>query len=79
MSRKFKVSEISDRQTKKITSYTVNDAADNEELQERPKIAIFPISILCDKDTQEQRAQKFTDYLNSIAELAIELEQDQKI
>lgn len=79
MARTYQISVTTDIKTGEVTSYTVTDALTDEELELRPKIAIFPISLLCDEHTQSKRAHKFADYLNSIVEITNDLEKDQKI
>ena len=66
--RTFKVAHRTSAQTKKITAYFVSDAHNDAELAERPDVAVFPISILYDAETQETRAEKFAEYMNKLAE-----------
>lgn len=66
--RTFKVAHRKSNQTKQITAYFVNDAHNDAELSERPDVAVFPISLLYDAETQEARAEKFAEYMNKLAE-----------
>ena len=58
-------------------SYCVSDAQDNDE--DRPDAVVFPISECYDAATQRKRAYKFCDYLNTLAQVMEELEDEQKL
>jgi hypothetical protein len=68
--RTWKVAQNTSGQTKKINYYFVSDAHDDDELDERPKAAMFPISQLFDDELQEARAHKYAEYLNKLNEAA---------
>lgn len=68
MARTYKVATSRNNTTKKINSYFVTDAHDDDELDARPKAAEFPVSVLHDVDIQEARAEAFSDYMNKLEE-----------
>jgi len=51
-----------------ITAYFVTDAHDNSELDDRPTLMSFPVSILYPQEDQKQRADEYVDYMNKIVE-----------
>lgn len=55
---------------KVITAYFVTDAHDEKELDARPKAAEFPICQMYDDELQHERADKYAEYLNKLAEAA---------
>lgn len=72
--RTYKVgdSSVKDKHTglKKIIAYFVTDAHDETELDDRPQAATFPISAMYDGNTQYERAERFAEYMNKLAEAA---------
>lgn len=52
----------------KIVKYFITDAEDNDELDDRPCVAEFPVSQKFDKEVQQDRAHAYADYMNKIAE-----------
>ena len=52
---------------KKIVKYFVTDAENNDELDDRPVVAEFPISQKFDSETQKDRAEAYADYMNKVA------------
>ena len=64
--REFKVGHTT--QEGQITSYFVTDAHDNKEIDIRPALMTFPISLLYPKEDQDQRAQEYARYMNKIME-----------
>lgn len=68
--RVWKVAQRKSRDTRKVTCYFVSDAHDDDEIDSRPIAAEFPISQLFDTDIQEERAEKYADYLNKLEEAA---------
>jgi hypothetical protein len=49
-----------------ITGYFITDAHDNDELDERPVLMSFPVSVLYPRRDQEQRAEEYAEYMNKI-------------
>lgn len=70
MARTWKVGNTTSGRTGKLTEFFVTDANDKVELEDRPKAAIFPISLMFDQEIQETRAEKYADYLNKLDEAA---------
>lgn len=68
MTRKFKVAESKNADTKKVTRLYVTDAEGPEELGSRPDVAIFPVSERYDEEEQLRHARLFADYLNKVNE-----------
>lgn len=68
--RIWKVARNFDTKTKKIYNYFVTDAHDADELSDRPEAAIFPISTRFDLDLQNERAERYAEYLNKLEEAA---------
>lgn len=70
MARTWKVGNSTNNRTGKLIEFFVTDANDGSELDGRPKAAIFPISEKFDSDLQEERAEKYAEYLNKLDEAA---------
>lgn len=66
--RVFKVGHTLDNTSKEITSYFVTDAHDNKELDIRPHLMTFPVSLLYPAEDQNQRAEEYAEYMNRIVE-----------
>lgn len=64
--RDFKVGHT--KSEGEITSFFVTDAHDNKELDDRPQLMTFPVSVLYPEADQEQRAQEYAAYMNKIVE-----------
>lgn len=67
MARQFIVGKSTNRETKKVTRYFITDA-DPDNISSRPFAAEFPVSDAYTKDIQEERAEKFCEYLNKLEE-----------
>lgn len=52
---------------KKVTRYFVTDA-DPDDISARPFAAEFPVNDAYTKEIQEERAEKFCEYLNKLEE-----------
>lgn len=50
----------------KSSKFTVTDRYEAETEEERPYVAIFPVNVLYDAETQEVRANKLAAYLNDV-------------
>ena len=61
------------------TSFCISDSVSERNDDERPDAAIFPVNACYDAVTQRKRAFKFCNYLNTLAEVMADLENDQKI
>jgi hypothetical protein len=66
--REFKVGHVKDHESDDITSYFVTDAHDNKEIDLRPQLMTFPISMLYPAEDQRQRADEYATYMNKIVE-----------
>ncbi len=66
--REYKVAHTRDQDSKVITAYFVTDAHDNSELDDRPSLMSFPISMLYPKEDQKHRAEEYAEYMNKIVE-----------
>lgn len=75
--RKWKVAH--NKYDEKIVKYFITDAEDNTELDERPVVAEFPISQKFDKETQEERAHAYADYMNKVAEATVQAYQNNQL
>jgi hypothetical protein len=64
--REYKVGHIRNQDSKQITAYFVTDAHNNKEIDLRPQLISFPVSVLYPEQDQEQRAQEYADYMNKI-------------
>jgi hypothetical protein len=63
----------------KLVKYFITDAEDNDELDERPIVAEFPISQKFDKETQQERANAYADYMNKVAEATVQAYQNNQL
>ena len=71
--RTFKVAHTkSNDKEGRITAYFITDAHDNDELEERPVLMSFPVSVLYPRADQEQRAEEYTEYMNKIVDATIQ-------
>lgn len=75
--RTYKVGNASSRDKRTnevfVDSYFVTDAHNEAELNgpcARPKVAEFPISQMYDKETQMERAERFAEFMNKLADAA---------
>lgn len=66
--RKYGVGFSTSQETMKVTSYFVTDAQTKEEIDERPRVAVFPVSEGHYAELQDQRAQMYADYMNKVIE-----------
>ena len=64
--REYKVAHTKKESTSEITSYFVTDANNNDELDDRPVLMSFPVSVLYPAADQEQRAYEYAEYMNKI-------------
>lgn len=64
--REFKVGHTKDKDSDIITSYFVTDANNNAELDTRPQLMTFHVSVLYPADDQKQRAEEYVEYMNKI-------------
>jgi len=64
--REFKVAHT--KSEGMITAYFITDAHDNSELDDRPTLMSFPISILYPQEDQKQRADEYAEYMNKIVD-----------
>ena len=62
-----------------ISGFVLIQSDDLEEAKKGQVAAEFPINPAYDKHTQEQRAEKFAEYLNKIVEMTNELEKSQGV
>ena len=68
--RTYKVAHTRSEDTGEIFKFFVTDVHNDEELKknQRPDIAVFPVSQLYDLEEQKYRAEHYCDYLNKIQE-----------
>lgn len=64
--REYKVGHTKDKDVGEVTSYFVTDANNNAELDTRPQLMTFHVSVLYPADDQKQRAEEYVDYMNKI-------------
>lgn len=62
--RVYKVAHI--KTDGKITAFFVTDAHSDDELDDRPTLMSFPVSILYPEEDQKQRAEEYAEYMNKI-------------
>lgn len=68
--RIFKVAHSKNATTDEYLRFYVTDANDTNEIKHRPIVAEFPVSQTYDADIQEERAERFAEYMNKLAEAA---------
>lgn len=79
MARTFRVATTTRSRNKEVVDVSVTDAKTEDELQVRPKAAVFPISELYDEEQQTRRAKDYCAYLNKLAEAAEEAYEQNKL
>lgn len=79
MAAEYKVYTNTNLRTTEIVSFEVNCAETVDEANNLPAAATFPVSVRYDTNKQRKRATKYAEYLNNIAEIANELEDNQSI
>ena len=67
--REYKVGHTKrDKNGGEITEYFVTDANDNSEIDSRPHLMTFPVSLLYPAADQNARAWEYVEYMNKIVE-----------
>lgn len=66
MARKYVVETWTNRESKRISKFTVSDQYEGED--DRPAVAEFAVSVLYDAESQKLRAQQLANYLNEVNE-----------
>lgn len=80
MAKKYQVyTKYSGNDKNNITGFVLIQADELGDAKKGLIAAEFPINHAYDKHTQEQRAEKFAEYLNKIVEMTNDLEKDQSI
>lgn len=70
--REYKVGHVKDRESNEITSFFITDAHTNKEIDLRPQLMTFPISILYAEEDQRQRAEEYAEYMNKIVDATLQ-------
>lgn len=50
----------------KVTEIFLTDARTNDEIDDRPKLATFPVCTMYDEELQRARAEQYCTYMNKI-------------
>ncbi|HET8688512.1 MAG TPA: hypothetical protein VFM18_18015 [Methanosarcina sp.] len=62
-----------------LICYSVSDAQNQSEVNNRPAVVEFPISQAYPKDMQKERAHDYCDYLNKLAKAAKEAYENNRL